>query len=295
MAIRAYESSKAYATLPSVAGPTRCYPGRKLLSLAHIHPWKKRPDEMASENRPPQDDLIDLAIVVDDGTLAMFGSFLSSVERFCSDDPFSQLYIVNDFEDRLVGRDAIRRHLDVSPAGLVRRSTIVRSNGFPLPRAPKGGARLRRGVLGLEVARKVGAGRYLLVEPGQCFQHTLSLDDLLAEDGRAWTGACIHTGPARRSLEAAFAIFGQYPRLDEVTVAPETPIILMTHIVRQMLNMIDVFKHRRLFRLLKKNEGLDAVFLYAAYLGTRIDVEWMYKFGSRKLGIEGILEIDPTA
>lgn len=204
-----------------------------------------------------------------------------SLARFVNPDLVSEIVVLNNARDTARGQAIFAAEIAprLARCGLPVRCLDPGDLGLPVFGANQG--YMAQQVLKLEVARHLAAPFYLLFDAKNHLLRALHREDVFAADGRPRSHWSRFGGYLQTCLRESLAVFGLAPADGASYLPTVTPYLLVTDVVRAMLDGIARDRGCDLAGLLRANDRRTEFLLYCGYVLRHYGIETLYAMGPK--------------
>lgn len=221
---------------------------------------------------------IDLAVVYYEKEISILSLLVKSIELYCETSLVDKIYFINNASNPTKGREAFEEV--ILPLFNSFKDAICLIDATTLGVDHNGGADpyIAQQALKLTIATLSDKSHYLMLDAKNHFIRKLRRDDLFTEDGKPISHLQIHGGYLKTCLEESCKYFDVDVDTDKQVLPTVTPYLMITALVRDLLEEVKKREGTGIYELILKNNKLTEFLLYFSYLTYRGGKSHFYGF-----------------
>jgi alginate O-acetyltransferase complex protein AlgJ len=221
---------------------------------------------------------IDLAVVFYEKEIDILTLLVKSLELHCDTSLVDKIYFINNAVNQSEGREAFESK--ILPLFKTFKDAVSVVDAVTLGVQHNDGANpyIAQQALKLSIATLSDKNHYLVLDAKNHLIRKLRRNDLFTEDGKPISHLQIHGGYLKTCLEESCKYFEVDVDTDKQVLPTVTPYLMITSLVRELLEEVKKREGTGIYELILKNDKLTEFLLYFAYLTYRGGKSHFYGF-----------------
>lgn len=224
---------------------------------------------------------IDLAIVFYEKEIDILALLVKSIELHCETSLIDKIHFINNAVNPAQCREVFER--TILPLFHNFKGAICLTDAATLGVQHNNGANpyIAQQALKLSIAKLCDKKHYLVLDAKNHFIRKLERDDLFGETGKPISHLQIHGGYLKTCLKESCDYFEVDVDFDKAVLPTVTPYLMITSLVRDLLEEVKKREGAGIYELICKNDRLTEFLLYFSYLTYRGGMTNFYHFTAK--------------
>ena len=221
---------------------------------------------------------IDLAVVFYEKEIDILTLLVKSLELYCDTSLVDKIYFINNALNQSEGREAFESKILPLFKTFKDAVSVVDAVSLGIQHNDGSNPYIAQQALKLSIATLSDKNHYLVLDAKNHFIRKLRRNDLFTEDGKPISHLQIHGGYLKTCLQESCKYFEVDVDTDKQVLPTVTPYLMITSLVRELLEEVRKREGTGIYELILKNDKLTEFLLYFAYLTYRGGKSHFYSF-----------------